>query len=359
MSLVVYNWKQGDELDLLYYSRVFGLRLKDLAEDLEVTPLDEAAHLCQLGPCPLQTQLKELADAGKLITTMDVEAQEFAEETQNDLMLCPCPVYTSPLLMALMAHRKECKEGVEILQNSLDALRMLCKFERILFKASTLSSEAKSGVQATRDKFIARILQFSREEGGWHQLLQMNPPPNLETERAFIKENFYTTVNLLRVLEFTILDYLGIPESEQASYAMYAGASLPKSTIIKAASWKSILLWYKDSYGKMCGPNIEKSCSMSSNRFIPSAVINAVFVATKLALTKSFVYPCSNSDCKKHEAPSEVRFARCSRCRWVRYCSTQCQNAHWKEHKTRCLKTIDLGLLDKERLLIGSDAPGN
>jgi hypothetical protein len=45
---------------------------------------------------------------------------------------------------------------------------------------------------------------------------------------------------------------------------------------------------------------------------------------------------CDYTDCPtKDVAYDKIR--RCSRCKSVRYCSEQCQRAHWKDHKAECI----------------------
>jgi hypothetical protein len=38
--------------------------------------------------------------------------------------------------------------------------------------------------------------------------------------------------------------------------------------------------------------------------------------------------------CRKEE--TKVKLFRCSRCKFVRYCSKECQTADWKKHKHAC-----------------------
>mgnify|MGYP006094231449 CR=1 FL=1 len=42
---------------------------------------------------------------------------------------------------------------------------------------------------------------------------------------------------------------------------------------------------------------------------------------------------CANPACRKVREKKNPRFARCSRCKEVAYCSTACQRVHWKKHK--------------------------
>ncbi len=92
-----------------------------------------------------------------------------------------------------------------------------------------------------------------------------------------------------------------------------------------------------------------------TNQFMSASVVKYFFDAVKSTMQNQFVYPCSNPGCEKVET-NKHRFARCSRCKWVRYHDKTCQTAHWKEHKTSCLKIISETELDKERLLIGGQS---
>ena len=40
--------------------------------------------------------------------------------------------------------------------------------------------------------------------------------------------------------------------------------------------------------------------------------------------------------CERSQDLGEKKFKKCARCQQVRYCSTDCQRAHWREHKRDC-----------------------
>mmetsp|Transcript_18567 Transcript_18567/g.30940 ORF Transcript_18567/g.30940 Transcript_18567/m.30940 type:complete len:349 (+) Transcript_18567:108-1154(+) len=49
---------------------------------------------------------------------------------------------------------------------------------------------------------------------------------------------------------------------------------------------------------------------------------------------------CSNPSCGKTEKEVGKSFAKCNRCRCVRYCGADCQKEHWKIHKKMCRKPM-------------------
>eukprot|EP00599_Poterioochromonas_sp_BG-1_P008781 CAMPEP_0173145884 /NCGR_PEP_ID=MMETSP1105-20130129/8158_1 /TAXON_ID=2985 /ORGANISM="Ochromonas sp., Strain BG-1" /LENGTH=117 /DNA_ID=CAMNT_0014059969 /DNA_START=153 /DNA_END=506 /DNA_ORIENTATION=- len=55
---------------------------------------------------------------------------------------------------------------------------------------------------------------------------------------------------------------------------------------------------------------------------------------------------CSNPDCP--EASSGATLSECAACHDARYCSRDCQKAHWPNHKARC-KEVRKELEQKEQ----------
>lgn len=348
---LVYSWVSGRDIDPVYYSQAFGVRIAEVSEGTEVPALDAKVTRAKIS-CPLLQQLEPLQKDLPNGKKARAEAERlFREQVVDQLSLVPCPAYPSPLLMCLM----QAFEGgrcADILMDSFECLRLLCKYERILWRCSKLGKEAKEQVLQTRDTFLTRIAEFSRLEGGLHRVFLMPPVPNLNTEKAFLKEDFFTTVNAMRVLEFTMLDYLQVPEAEQDSYAAYAATSLPKSAAIRKVCWEALHRSLTAQHPEL-RPSIE-ACTVKSGRFIPAALLQQHMGAVKREVVKRHTFPCSNSgSCAKQET-STHRFMRCSRCSWCRYCSKQCQTAHWTLHRLECGKDASLDSLDKNRLLIGA-----
>lgn len=76
--------------------------------------------------------------------------------------------------------------------------------------------------------------------------------------------------------------------------------------------------------------------------------------------TSNVLYLCGNYEiCKKHEQ-KVGEFNKCSKCRWVRYCSRDCQVYHWTtKHKALCMKKLDAAgleeLLKGRRIIISTE----
>ena len=52
----------------------------------------------------------------------------------------------------------------------------------------------------------------------------------------------------------------------------------------------------------------------------------------KMSERGKLFYPCGNDDCEN----VGIGYKKCGRCNVQRYCSKQCQKAHWKKHKRAC-----------------------
>jgi hypothetical protein len=357
---LVYHWDKEKEVDVLYFSRVLSYSIKKEGDDAPIEPLAEDVAFCEIDACPLLERLKGMEPAKKALA----EAKAVFTGVQEAAQLFPCPVYASPLLMMLNQVAEEQKmdfRGIMdlaneprktmILQDSFVVIKKLCAFERMVSRLVSLSATQKANLQRTRDKFMDRIAQFTRTEGGLNYCFQMPRPPAVDTGAAFIKENFFNCVNVIRVLEFTILDLLEVAEAEQQSFATYASAEIPKSVLIKSNCWKSL----NESF-KMGAPEKARNEVFSdpnSQLFVSSQYLAYLYTTSLQSFVKNYIFPCFN--CKKMET-AKARFPRCSRCSWCCYCSVKCQTEHWKvAHKANCLKPKDLRELDKERLLIGGE----
>lgn len=58
--------------------------------------------------------------------------------------------------------------------------------------------------------------------------------------------------------------------------------------------------------------------------------------AKKLQEIKNRESKCRNCERTKHVSGADLSV--CARCRVVKYCSVECQKAHWNVHKKECVK---------------------
>lgn len=376
-SFLEYTVLPSEEIDVQYFSKVLGVRVKDPNSTEPVPELGKDVRFARLvdqGPLFSALSKCESVNAKKKKLAVADGAVLF-EKLIDKLYAFPCPVYSSPLRMALDKTFQEEGTHTPILLDSFSALHRMCEYERLVFLAASnvTTLDARKQVQSTREKFLDRISVHTRIEGGLHHVMQMPRPPNVDTEMALIKENFYNIINAIRVLEFTVLDYLGIAEQIQASYASYASASVPRSVTIKNPCWQDIGASLKQMivsqpHWKQRGEKEIRdmqqrvdACSSGGGddaykRFVPAVFLQIHFEYVHSNMSKSYLFPCSNAECKEVETSSQKRFARCAKCQWCRYHSKECQVKHWTSggHKNVCQKKIPLEDLDKERLLIGS-----
>jgi hypothetical protein len=67
-----------------------------------------------------------------------------------------------------------------------------------------------------------------------------------------------------------------------------------------------------------------------------------------------YFLPCDNPYCSGVVALSEFdgrdRLQKCSRCRAVRYCSSECQRSHWPEHRTVCVPASAVTIMQDRAL---------
>lgn len=256
------------------------------------------------------------------------------------LFLFPCPVYASPLRMLLDSQSAP-------LVSSYETLKLLCVTERRVYLGSqAVSAERKTEIAATRDRFCDRLAHYARrDEGGFARLLMM-PQGVAATDAAWVKENFYNSLNVINVLEMTILDYLGIPESAQQPWCTYGLSALPASPVVRAACWRAMMTEMGRSSAEA-----EKMIAAGASWMAPTE-LRTLLERARVSLCGTFMFPCSGG-CGAQE-PAPRAFLRCSVCHWARYDSADCQRRHWPEHKKVCCKPRSLEDMDKGRILIGA-----
>jgi hypothetical protein len=77
----------------------------------------------------------------------------------------------------------------------------------------------------------------------------------------------------------------------------------------------------------------KESAAPSIGRLANSS-INARLESVKARLAKALMDKCSFPECQN--ASDSKTLSECSACRQARYCSRECQKAHWPNHKEQC-----------------------
>lgn len=222
---VVYKLSLEKEIDESYFDSIIGKTSSSLKDQIRFVRLQDDG--------PLLSKMKQV---GKLNDKKRKKARKGGEDlflqVQSLLHLFSVPVYCSPLHMCVDSCKGENKS--HILLESIGAIKELCFQERLFFYLS--KSDKKEKMMQDRGKFIERIASFARIEGGFHNVMQM--ADGVDRNTAYIKENFYNCLNVIRILEFTIMEYLGLEEKHQQCYSTYGSAVVPSSANVRKYCWQ-------------------------------------------------------------------------------------------------------------------------
>jgi hypothetical protein len=104
------------------------------------------------------------------------------------------------------------------------------------------------------------------------------------------------------------------------------------------------------------GPNLsaflydgpKEAEGLSIGRISSHSVNQSRLESVKTRLQKALMDKCSNPSCEN--ASEGIQLAECAACHQTRYCSKDCQKAHWADHKILC-KTVreNLKKLENEK----------
>jgi len=241
-------------------------------------------------------------------------------------------------------------------------LRTITVWEK---ECSTTSEPLPTDLK-TREEFTKKKLQmlgiiYERMVTMFRDLVLVDPA---ESKEAFGLENFYNTLNLIRVHEFTILDIMQIPKEQQAFWVTPEIFIFPEDSmdlmipiglitleetkkIIKRRLNDSLNTKIREDFGK-------KGVVLDFHGWSDSIAVEAslAWISTHLKKGK---WECANTDCTKKESFSG-EFKHCARCTWVRYCGKDCQVAHWKkEHKKSCGTSLKREDVEQHRTIVGPE----
>lgn len=98
--------------------------------------------------------------------------------------------------------------------------------------------EKKKELQETKEKVFKSVVNQSFMED---TKLFMLPLDTASSAANYMLVNFYNNLNILRILEFTILDYLEVPRNQQASYITPETSLIPKEEKLLNSISESII----------------------------------------------------------------------------------------------------------------------
>jgi len=255
---------------------------------------------------------------------------------------------------------------------AFDVLRVLMTAERIAREISISDIKNREKLESSKQNAIEKCGEFAQkafeklfisfpdleksmiqntvtnageeEKDKKEQNLPTQDSEQLASWQIFIRENYFNCANVVRIFELTLMDYFEIPNNKQNQFLTLYYFAIPniKDTpkileqsiqVIK----KDTLEFHKQFFGD--GTDYVLDADGWTNQ---RGLLNAL-VWYRQHLEGVKLFQCAN--CKKAE--TKEKFKKCAKCLWLRYCSRECQTAHWKEHKLECAKNTAIANVDR------------
>jgi len=284
----------------------------------------------------------------------DKDSKEYNEILQYWPLL-PQPMITSKLFATFTSN-----DGIApAVLSCFDLLKFALLFEKECEKLSKAKDRHDISKKA---KNIASIIL---QRIFWTFSDLINVAGN-DKKELFAIENFYNCLNLIRVYEFTALDLLGVPKKQQEHFAtpeieLFPDHTVHLSPILIKSLQDGTSIVLKDKLQRFPSKELQdKIASQASvldfQGWTTSIAIDITLWWSKSMLKAEVKWRCGNWKTCENEEQAFGAFKKCSSCNWVRYCSRECQIAHWKEeHKVRCGKELDRSTFSKQRLTIRAE----
>jgi len=279
---------------------------------------------------------------------MNKEIPQFTTLIQTWPIL-PQPIISSKLFVACSPN------GIApAVSNSFDILKAAVLFElecekRSKVKDRKLLIKKKSAIA---DVVLQRIFWT------YADVITVN-----ENDRRdlFVGENMMNCMNLIRILEYTALDLLGIPKANQEIWGT------PEVPLEDFFMTPSLIQSLQESLGVVTQLKLTKFPSkeleeknqksvLDYHGYTTNTAIDITLWWSKSMLKTEVKWRCGNWKTCENEEVSMNGFKLCASCHWVRYCSRPCQITDWKDgHKEKCGKEQDKKNFAKQRLVIRAD----
>lgn len=134
----------------------------------------------------------------------------------------------------------------------------------------------------------------------------------------------------------------------------WKNAVVYSADLVDAHFKTSFLNSYKQTYG------VTWTADEMAGAYPSEAILRKHFEISKRTI-EDHLFNCGNHDsCKQREMKAKT-FAKCAKCKWMRYCSQACQQEHWKaKHKLDCGKPLTEeaaeALFKGRRIIIGAES---
>lgn len=293
--------------------------------------------------------------------------QQLTSQYDLELVYSQLPVFPMPVLVSKLyvLLRGECPA----IQHSHSVFSYYLWFEQQCVKLSNLKrAQVRKIINHKKDIFQKFVL-FSNNTLSLFFSLQFTD--HLVTQ--YMEENFYDTVNLIRITEFTILELLQVPKKEHYRFVtsidqpewpadpqFWALQHNPYLERVYKDTADILTTKYKKKENEKHDWNKEIiEAPKNVQNWMNKEILRSLFAVSKITLSSNPFYCGNRKTCTKKEDKT-TKFMQCSQCLWVRYCSKECQTAEWRAgHKDICNKpaTKELlqDLLKGRRLIIGQE----
>jgi hypothetical protein len=289
--------------------------------------------------------------------------------------LLPIPMAVSKLYCCF----DQATEGAKLytgttpaMQSSFNLIETWIELVNVCERIMPLGKQKKKDILKEGDTVLEQLVTFTSNTIGRFYTM----PYDAEIGEYFMRENYYNTVNLLRVYEFTVLDLLQVPKPLQGKLV----TPLPPTAaglhhwpegltrefftaglgnVMENCTTAAVLMLDRYYNTPEKAGAIEKilKTDVDPVRLVSGAVTEQFFSFVKYILGQQLFWCGNREHCEKTEKFS-AQFARCARCKWVRYCTKDCQTSHWKaKHSAQCMKKpadLEESLKDR-RIIIGAD----
>ncbi|XP_049849592.1 uncharacterized protein LOC126319929 [Schistocerca gregaria] len=261
-------------------------------------------------------------------------------------------------LYALLFPNHRC----QLLANSFEIfINIQNAYERALEFCTTKNS-IKTKVKKQLDKIKNSVTRFSIDT---MDMLNPRLPSGQVYQEKYVLMNYYATINMIRIYEYSILDLLLIPDEYQSGFVIQFVDRIKNwqtdlrlnADLVQSCFLDSLLDSWATAYKSLIPKMNSNTITVTDNW--PTDQVLEIYCKQSRAFVNIQELCCANRlKCQNRELKSG-QFKRCAKCRWARYCSPVCQANDWPRHKLECGKELTEKeaekILHRRILIIGSE----